>query len=72
MHRARNPWGTYEQDEACVHCGSQMIQPNGRTLREGVFARMASTLNYAQSMFVPWRPMWIHMVFQKDGGGGSR
>jgi len=72
MHRARNPWGTYEQDEACVHCGNQMIQPNARTLREGVFARLASTLNYAQSMFVPWRPMWIHMVFQKDGGSGSR
>jgi hypothetical protein len=30
-----------------------------------VYARVASTLNYAQSMFVPWRPIWIHMVFQK-------
>jgi hypothetical protein len=65
MRKARNPWGTYEQDEACVHCGNKLIKPNGRTVIESVYARVASTLNYAQSMFVPWRPIWIHMVFQK-------
>lgn len=65
MRNARNPWGTYEQDEACVHCGKKLIQPNGRTVIEAMYARVASTLNYAQSMFVPWRPIWIHMVFRK-------
>jgi hypothetical protein len=48
-----------------------MIQPSGRTLIEGVYGRLASMLNFAQSKFVPWRPMWIHMVFRKDGVGGS-
>jgi glycosyltransferase involved in cell wall biosynthesis len=71
MGKARNPWGTYEQDEACVHCGNRMIQPSGRTLIEGVYGRLASMLNFAQSKFVPWRPMWIHMVFRKDGVSGT-
>ena len=67
MRKARNPWGTYEQEEACIHCGNQLIQPGGRTLAEGVCARLASALNHVQSVFVPWRPIWIHMVFQKAG-----
>ena len=67
MHKARNPWGTYEQEEACIHCGNQLIQPGGRTLAEGVCARLATALNRVQSVFVPWRPIWIHMVFQKAG-----
>ena len=65
MDKARNPWGTYEQEEACVHCGNQLIQPEGRTLVEEVCARLASVLNRVQSLFAPWRPIWIHMVFQK-------
>ena len=43
MRKARNPWGTYEQDEACVHCGKKLIQPSGRTVIEAVYARVAST-----------------------------
>ena len=72
MRKARNPWGTYEQDEACVHCGNKLIQPNGRTVIEAVYARVASMLNYAQSLFIPWRPIWIHMVFQKAASNISR
>lgn len=72
MRKARNPWGTYEQDEACVHCGNKLIQPNGRTLMEGICARVASTLTYAQSLFLPRRPIWIHMLFRKDEAPGSR
>jgi glycosyltransferase involved in cell wall biosynthesis len=72
MLKARNVWGTYEQDEACIHCGNQLIQPRGRTVFEGVCARMASMLNYGQSLFTPWRPIWIHMVFRKDDVHGPR
>ncbi len=72
MLKARNVWGTYEQDEACIHCGNHLIQPRGRTVFEGVCARLASMLNYAQSLFTPWRPIWIHMVFRKDDVSGPR
>jgi len=65
MEKAGNPWGTYEQDESCVHCGNQMIRPGDRTLFEGASARLASILNDVQSLFVPLRPIWIHMVFKK-------
>jgi SAM-dependent methyltransferase len=71
MRKARNPWGTYEQEEACIHCGNQLIQPGGRTLAEGVCARLASVLHQVQSLFAPWRPIWIHMVFQKAGSTTS-
>jgi glycosyltransferase involved in cell wall biosynthesis len=67
MHKARNPWGTYEQDEPCIHCGNRMIKPGDRTLFEGVCGRLASVLNGVQSLFVPWQSIWIHMVFQKAG-----
>jgi SAM-dependent methyltransferase len=72
MRRARNPWGTYEQDEACVHCGKKLIRPNGRTVIEAGYARIASIMNHAQSLFIPWRPTWIHMVFQKAALNTSR
>jgi 2-polyprenyl-3-methyl-5-hydroxy-6-metoxy-1,4-benzoquinol methylase len=65
MTRGGNPWGTYEQDESCVHCGNQMIQPADRTLFEGTCVRLASILNHVQSMFVPLRPIWMHVVFKK-------
>ena len=65
MRKARNPWGTYEQDEVCVHCENKLIQPIARTVIEAGYARIASMMNYAQSKFVPWRAMWIHMVFRK-------
>lgn len=65
MEKAGNPWGTYEQDESCIHCGNQMIQPADRTLFQGFCARLASVLNDVQSRFVPSRPNWIHMVFNK-------
>jgi glycosyltransferase involved in cell wall biosynthesis len=66
MEKAGNPWGTYEQDESCIHCGNQMIQPADRTLFQGFCARLASILNHVQSLFVPSRANWIHMVFKKD------
>jgi 2-polyprenyl-3-methyl-5-hydroxy-6-metoxy-1,4-benzoquinol methylase len=65
MRKARNPWGTYEQDEACVHCGNTLIKPGDRTVAEAVCARLGLFLNRVQSSFFPQRPAWIHMVFQK-------
>jgi ubiquinone/menaquinone biosynthesis C-methylase UbiE len=67
MDRAGNPWGTYVQEEACVHCGGELIQPGGnRTLLQRAYARAAMSLNQAQRLFVAPRPIWIHMVFQKN------
>jgi 2-polyprenyl-3-methyl-5-hydroxy-6-metoxy-1,4-benzoquinol methylase len=72
MEKAGNPWGTYEQDESCIHCGNQMIQPADRTLFQGFCARLASVLNDVQSRFVPSRPNWIHMVFNKADAVSSK
>jgi len=65
MDKAGNPWGTYEQEESCIHCGNRMIQPADRTLFETTCARLSAILNQVQSLFVRPRPIWIHMAFKK-------
>jgi hypothetical protein len=71
MNKAKNPWGTYGQEEVCIHCGNQVIQPVGLSLAEEFCAWLASVLNRVQSVFVSWRPTWIHMVFQKPDSANS-
>jgi 2-polyprenyl-3-methyl-5-hydroxy-6-metoxy-1,4-benzoquinol methylase len=65
MDQAQNPWGTYEQDECCVHCGHRIIPVADRTVYEKVCAKLALCLNYMQARFVSPGPVWIHMVFRK-------
>jgi glycosyltransferase involved in cell wall biosynthesis/ubiquinone/menaquinone biosynthesis C-methylase UbiE len=65
MDQAQNPWGTYEQDECCVHCGHRIIPVAHRVLYEKVYTKLAIFLNYIQARFVSPRPAWIHMVFRK-------
>lgn len=65
MDRAGNPWGTYMQDEPCIHCGAEITDPGGRTLGQKVCAKLAHTLNTLQRPFARRRARWIHLVFRK-------
>jgi SAM-dependent methyltransferase len=65
MDLAGNPWGVYDQDEPCIHCGKQMSPPISRSLAQKLMAAMALRLNQLQSRFSPAHSNWIHMVFQK-------
>ena len=52
MDKARNPWGTYEQEEACVHCGNQLIQPKaGLWLRRFAPGSLQSWILFSQCLF---------------------
>jgi hypothetical protein len=65
MDLAGNPFGTYVQDEPCIHCGAALVAPGERTLRQKVLSRMAF---YARSVHTPFmrrRPNWIHVLFQR-------
>src|SRR5262249_43244429 len=69
---AWNPWGTYDQEEACIHCGQEIGRPAERNLAQKLCSRLAFSLNAAQSRFISARPNWIHMVFEKHRQIGSR
>ena len=62
---AGNPYGTYVQDEPCIHCGAAMLAPATRTLASRVLAKGAVTAMRAQAPFVQQRPNWIHMLLEK-------
>src|SRR5262249_41708306 len=65
MDVAGNPWGTYDQEEVCIHCGQEIGKPAERNLAQKLCSRLAFSLNAAQSRFISARPNWIHMIFYK-------
>lgn len=66
MDWAGNPWGTYDQDEPCIHCGAALVAPNGRSAMSRVFSAVAVRLNRLQQAAAKPHGNWIHMVFVKD------
>jgi hypothetical protein len=65
MDLAGNPWGVYEQEEACIYCGKHMSPPNSRSFAQRLITAIAFGLNNLQSPFNPAHPNWIHIVFHK-------
>jgi hypothetical protein len=65
MDWAGNPFGTYEQEESCIHCGSRLTPPPPRNLFQRGCTRLAFWLNEAQRRFTRPRPNWIHILFRK-------
>ena len=62
---AGNPFGTWQQDEACVHCGGAIGSPPVRTLPQRIATRLAFVINRLQARFVKPRGNWIHVLFSK-------
>jgi SAM-dependent methyltransferase len=66
MDRAGNPWGTYEQEEPCVHCGAKLTAPpSQRTWRSRLYSGMAGRINLLQGALTPPRANWIHLLFAR-------
>jgi hypothetical protein len=65
MDLGGNPWGTYDQEEACLHCGLSVGQPVEQSFPQKICTKVAFSMNAIQACFVPSRPSWIHMVFRK-------
>jgi SAM-dependent methyltransferase len=66
MQAAGNPFGTYEQDEPCVHCGTALGKPAARGLGARCLTRAAVSLRRLQQPWVRERPKWIHILFRKQ------
>src|SRR6267378_8504250 len=58
---AGNPFGTYGQDEPCVHCGRPIGHPARRTITQRVATRAAFVLNGWQTSMTRPRGNWIHV-----------
>jgi len=62
---AGNPFGTYKQDEPCVHCGQGIGQPGPRSVPQRVATRMAHwSRQWTESSAQPVGN-WIHMLLRK-------
>jgi Methyltransferase domain len=65
MDAAGNPYGTYSQEEPCVHCGAKLSTPKERSLFQKVLTKAAFFALKAQKPFVKAHPNWIHLLLQK-------
>jgi len=66
MDLAGNPWGTYNQEEPCIHCGAVLTPPGSRGFGRKVCSAIAARINQAHQLFTGTRPNWIHLVFSKS------
>lgn len=67
MDLAGNPFGTYAQEEPCIHCGRSLTAPRERTLNQQVLTKLAFIAQRASSNFARPRGNWMHMLFAKQG-----
>jgi SAM-dependent methyltransferase len=66
MDRGGNPWGAYNSQEPCGHCGAKLYPPAERSALQRLCVRMAFALNLIQSQFIKPRANWIHIVLKKE------
>lgn len=65
MDFAGNPYGTYNQEEPCIHCGNKLKSPPDRNLLQKVSTRLAFYINNIQRPFLRVHGNWIHVLFKK-------
>ena len=68
MDFAGNPYGTYDQEEACIHCGQDLLLPRNRTLAQLIATKLAFYSRAATESFVKPHGNWIHLVLRKRSG----
>lgn len=65
MDWSGNPYGTYSQDEGCVHCGKDIGQPAARTLLQKFFTKLAFIGTCMQKPLIKPHGNWIHLLLRK-------
>ncbi len=66
MDLGGNPWGTYDQEEPCLHCGGKLAPPPAqRPLTARICSALALRLNRVQRLLTHRHAIWIHTVFSK-------
>ena len=65
MNKAGNPYGTYHQEEPCVHCGIKLEEPPARTLNQKIMTKVGHYARRVQSVFHRKHANWIHVLFKR-------
>lgn len=65
MDFAGNPYGTYGQEEACMHCGHRLLAPADRNAAQLISTKLAFWARTASEAFSKPRANWIHMLLRK-------
>lgn len=65
LNVAGNPFGTYEQEEACVHCGQVLQPPHQRSFLQKLCTRAAFLLDLPLGFIASPTPRWIHIQLVK-------
>lgn len=65
MDLAGNPYGTYSQEESCIHCGRALVQPPERNLVQKALTKLAVLAQSATGLFVKPHANWMHMLLAK-------
>ncbi len=60
-----NPYGSYDQEEPCIHCGGKLNRPEQVSLIRRLAAALGYRLYRLQCAFNRLRPTWILVLFEK-------
>ncbi len=67
MDLAGNPYGTYSQEEPCVHCGASIRPPGPRSLVQRALTKASVAARAAGQIGERPHANWIHMLFGHAG-----
>lgn len=62
MDAAGNPYGTYDQDEPCIHCGAALGDPPRRTVVQRALTKLAFWARRASELRAEPRANWMHAL----------
>lgn len=65
MDWADNPFGTYDQEEPCIHCGKALVPPAPLNFRQKFLAKSATWLNHWEERRKVPHANWIHVLWEK-------
>lgn len=64
--RAGNPWGTYDQHEACP-CGAHYVAPAERSTGQKIAGKLAVMMDRMSDRIRGPKPLWVHALFVRNG-----
>jgi SAM-dependent methyltransferase len=67
MGLAGNPYGTYVQDEPCVHCGARLTPPAAPGLGDRALVKAAMLVRAVHNLGRQRHANWIHLLMRKNG-----
>jgi hypothetical protein len=66
MDLAGDPYGVYEQQEPCIHCGFPLVRPAPPKSWRWLAAKASDCLVQLQRRLMRPQPIWLHAVLAKD------